>query len=145
MLLYGDQSFNDYKRYFYFNCLNWIYNFNKTFWCSLISKLTHLFVYVQLIFRFCQEIACKFILFSFVFCILIIASFILFCKMIYIIRSFFSFYDYLCMFYHKSAKICSKSYNWIIFKLIFLYLIDFGANSCWLIPRYTKGYSAFWR
>ena len=89
VLLYGDQSFNDYKRYFYFSCLNWIYNFNKTFWCSLISKLTHLFVYVQFIFRFCQEIACKFILFSFVFCILIIASFILFCKMIYIIRFFF--------------------------------------------------------
>ena len=57
--------------------------------------------------------------------------------------SFFFFHHYLCMF-HQPAKICSKSYNWIIFKLMFIYLIDFGADFCWLIPRHTKGYSVWW-
>ena len=42
--------------------------------------------------------------------------------------SFFSsFYDCLCMF-RQPAKICSKSYNLVIFKLIFMYLIDSGAD-----------------
>ena len=30
--------------------------------------------------------------------------------------------------FHQPAKICSESYNRIMFKLISLYLIDFGAS-----------------
>ena len=41
--------------------------------------------------------------------------------------SLFSFEKNLYMF-HQRAKICSKYYNWIVFKSIFLYLIDFGAG-----------------
>ena len=48
--------------------------------------------------------------------------------------SFFSFYDYLCMF-HQPAKICPKSYNCIILKLIFLYLNYFGADFCPGTPK----------
>ena len=52
------------------------------------------------------------------------------------------YFDYLCMF-HQSVKICSKPYNCIIFRLIFIYLIDIGTDFCWLIPRHTKGYSVW--
>ena len=132
------------KKYFYFNCFNWIQNFNKTFWCSLISKLTHLFVYVQFIFSFFQDIACWFTLFSFVFSIVMIAVFRLLVKWFILLDfSFFSFYDYLCIF-HQPSRICSKFYNWILFKLIFLYLTDFRADFFWLIPRHTKRHSAWW-
>ena len=65
-----------------------------------------------------------------------IAAFRLFCIIfdyfILLHFSFFSFYNYLCIF-HQPAKICSKSYNWILFILTFLYLINFGADSCSLI------------
>ena len=30
--------------YFCYNCLNWIHDFNKTFWCCIISKLTFIFL-----------------------------------------------------------------------------------------------------
>ena len=46
--------------------------------------------------------------------------------------------------FHQPSKICSKSYNWLIFKLIFLYLIDFGTDFSRLIPRHIKEYSAWW-
>ena len=51
--------------------------------------------------------------------------------------------DYLCMF-HQPAKICCKSYKWIIFKLIFIYFTDFGEDFYWLIPRHTREYSVWW-
>ena len=50
----------------------------------------------------------------------------------------------LCMF-HQTAKIYSQCYNnLIIFKSIFLYLIEFWQDFCWLILRHTKRYNAWW-
>ena len=54
--------------------------------------------------------------------------------------TFFSFYDYYVCFINLQKF--PKCYSWIIFKLIFLYLINFGADFCWLIT--TKGCSACW-
>ena len=45
-----------------FNCVNWIYNFNRTFWCFLISKLTPIYLSIcslflvfikELLYHFC--------------------------------------------------------------------------------------------
>ena len=87
-----------------FNCFNWIYTFNKTFWCSLISKLTHIYFFISSLFLdFYQEIA-----------------------LIFMFSLVFSIY----------------TYNYL--KSILLYLIGFWTDFCWLIPKHTKRYSAWW-
>ena len=42
------------RKYFCFKSFNWIRNFNKTFWSSLISKLTLIYL------SFCHEFFCWF-------------------------------------------------------------------------------------
>ena len=54
-----------------------------------IKTDTYLFVYMQFIFSFYQEISRSFILFTFLFSILKIAYFGYFCKTIFFIRFFF--------------------------------------------------------
>ena len=54
-----------------------------------IKDNAYLFVYMQFIFSFYQEIAFVFMLFSFVFSILTVAYFRLFCKITCIVRFFF--------------------------------------------------------
>ena len=92
VLLFGDHSFNVVKNTC-FKCFNWIYNFNKTFWCSFLSKLT--------LFNFRQEIALSLMLLSFVISIPAIAYFRLFCKITCIIRFFFL--NLLCLFMYVSS------------------------------------------
>ena len=126
--------------------MNQIHNFNKTFWCSLISNLTHLLLSMcSSVLVFVKKLLDNLFHLVLYFLYLWLLSLDYSVKWLVLLdSSFFSFCDYLCTF-HQPSKICSKSYNWTIFKLIFLYLIDFGADFCWLIPRHTKGYSAWWQ
>ena len=43
-------SFNDVKKYFCFNCFNWIHNFSKAFWCFLVSKLALIYLFMCSLF-----------------------------------------------------------------------------------------------
>ena len=141
MLLYSDHSFNDEKNTSVLTIsIEYIIS-TKCFDAPLFQNLHIYLSMCSLSLVFFHEIAWS-VLFSFVFSIVIIVAFRIFVKWFILLDfSFFSFYNYLCIC-HQPAKICSKFYNWILFKLIFLYLIDFGADFSWLIPRYTKRYSS---
>ena len=58
MLLYGDHSFNDEKNTSILTASTECTISTKRLLCSLISKLTHLLVYVHFNFSFCQKISC---------------------------------------------------------------------------------------
>ena len=74
----------------------------------MVITLDTSFDYVRFIFSFCQEIACKFILFSFVFSILMIAFSRLFSKIIYTTLFFYkkNFYKKMSLKNHKTLRKC---------------------------------------
>ena len=85
VLLFGEDSFSNIKKYFCFNCGNWIYTFNKTFWCSLISYLTLTYFSLSSLVYLLSKIALSLMLFDlfcfvFLFFILTIAYFRYFVK-----------------------------------------------------------------
>lgn len=92
------------KPYLYFNCCNWMYHFNQSFWCYFISNLTYISVW--LVFSFDQ---------SFHVCLFDLRyTHSLHQQLIFldyfVKKLLFSFYVYLYFFY-QPVKICSKVYS----------------------------------
>ena len=100
-------SFNDVKKYFCFNCFNWIHNFSKAFWCFLVSKLALIYLFMCSLFLvFIKNFFVHFFLFSFVFSILTIGSDKFVKKSYYYV---FPVLVFTFMYFSWTCKSCSKS------------------------------------